>query len=451
VKCLFANPKVAAYYEGLSPDQIPLIKKTVSRSKTLRNRIDFSRQAFSGLGLLTAAAAAMRAAPEMDIDFFDENMESANLEERLGQGYDLVALGGTIYQMNRMLSLIQAARRKEIPVVVGGAAAMTFPDLFKREGVSVILGESEVLFPDFIKDFQRGAPKTAYEEPTGSGIDLSDSPVPDFSLISKYNYTFIGIQTTRGCPFRCAFCQVSNWLGTKYRHKDVVQIIEEIKKVKSIWPNAFFFFYDDNLFADRHFGTALFEAMASEDICLGRWGTNSDASVFREDRLLKIARGRGRLDYLGIGFESMSQDSLKSIGNPRKADLQKTYGDIVVTMKEMGIGVFAYFMFGFENSRPQDLSAIVDFIKTHDINGQISQLVPMPGTALYHRLVLEYEKENDKIRKGPLGKWYLIRKYLLNKTGMSQAEITGLLADAYTRIYDDARPANKDLLPAPFI
>jgi len=451
VKCLFVNPKVADYYEGLSPDQIPVIKKTVSQSKTLQNRLAFSEKSFSGLGLLTAAAVAMRVIPEMDIDFFDENMESANLEERLGQGYDLVAVGGTVYQMNRMLSLIQAARRKDLPVVVGGAAAMTFPDIFKRQGVSVILGESEVLLPEFIKNFQQGVPKEIYEATSQYGFGLSDSPIPDFSLISKYDYTFIGVQTTRGCPFRCEFCQVSSWLGTKCRHKDVAQVIEEIKKVKSIWPDAFFFFYDDNLFADRHFGTALFEEMASEDICLGRWGTNSDASVFRENELLDLVLGRGRLDYLGIGFESMSQDSLKTIGNPGKADLREAYGDIVEKMKEKGVGVFGYFMFGFENSRPQDLSAIVDFIITHDINGQISQLVPMPGTALYHRLLSEYEGKFGHIKKGPLGEWRLLRNYLLGKTGMSQAEITRLLAEAYTQIYDDARLAGEDLLPAPYI
>jgi radical SAM superfamily enzyme YgiQ (UPF0313 family) len=451
VKCLFINPEVAEFYEGISPDQIPLIRKTVSRSKTLQNRINFSRQSFSGLGLLTAAAVAAQVNPELEIHFFDENMESVNPEVRLAQGYDLVVLGGTVYQMNRMLSLIHTARRNDLPVVIGGAAAMTFPDLFKREGVSVILGESETLFPDFIKDFQKGAPKGVYREPIGSGIDLSDSPIPDFSLIAKNHYSFIGIQTTRGCPFNCEFCQVSSWLGAKYRHKDVAQIIEEIKTVKSIWPNAFFFFYDDNLFADRHFGTALFEAMASEDICLGRWGTNSDASIFREDRLLDLALGRGRLDYLGIGFESMSQDSLESIGNPGKAGLLESYGDIVVKMKKKGVGVFGYFMFGFENSRPQDLSEIVDFIRAHDINGQISQLVPMPGTALYQRLLLEYEGKFDKIKKGPLGEWRLLRNYLLGKTGMSQAEMTKLLAGAYTHIYDDARPANEDLLPAPFI
>jgi len=332
---------------------------------------------------------------------------------------------------------------------VGGAAAMTFPEFFRRDGVSVILGESETLFPAFLRDFQEGAPRPVYEKTDGSGVDLTDSPVPDFSLIAHYEYTFIGVQTTRGCPFRCEFCQVSNWLGTELRHKDVTHIVEEVRQVKSIWPNAFFFFYDDNLFSDRRFATALFDALTAADIHLGRWGANSDATVFREDQLLDRALGRGQLDYLGIGFESMSSGSLASIGNPGKAGLRESYGEIVETLINKNIGVFGYFMFGFENSRPRDLAEIVEFILSHGINAQISQLVPMPGTPLYHRLAREYEEKCGTIRKGPMGTWRLLRNFLVEKTGMTQPEMTHLLAEAYDRIYDDARPVNRTIVPAP--
>jgi radical SAM superfamily enzyme YgiQ (UPF0313 family) len=413
--------------------------------------LTFSERSFSGLGLLTAAGVATQEIPNIHIEFIDENMEAIRPEERPGEGYDLLAMGGTIYQMNRMFSLIHMAQRENFPVVVGGAAVMTFPDIFKRKRVTVIMGESEMLFPDFIKDFQNGRPKTIYRSTPGPGFNLSESPIPDYPMLSKYDYSFIGVQTTRGCPSRCGFCQVSRWLGYKYRHKDPDQIIQEIKIVKSIWPDAFFFFYDDNLFADHDFAAALFEKMASEQIDLGRWGANADASIYREDDLLDLALTRGRLDYLGIGFESLSRESLHTIGNSRKADLRKAYGSIVEKLKKKGIGVFGYFMFGFENSKPRDLSSIVDFILTHEINGQISQLVPMPGTILYNQLVSEYEKKFGKIVKGPLGRWHLIRKYLLDKTGMSQTEVTRLLAEAYSKIYDDAVRAGGDLLPAPYI
>ncbi len=451
MKSLFINPKVASFQEGLSPDQFIAMKKVVSQSETLKRRLSFSQKAFSGLGLLTAAAVGGKALPDMEIHFRDENMESAELCRWLSDGYDLIALGGTVYQMNRMLAIIHEAQHRSIPVVVGGAAVMTFPDIFARKGVSLILGESEDLFPRFLTDFLGGDTKTTYVSESDSGVDLAVSPIPDYSLAAKYDYTFIGVQTTRGCPLGCGFCQVSQMLGDRYRHKAIDRIIEEIKVVKAIWPGAFFFFYDNNLFANRIFCRALFQKMAAENIDLGRWGTNTDASIYKDHELLDLASSRGSLDYLGIGFESLSETSIKTIGNPLKVKLQEEYATILNTLKEKGIAVFAYFMFGFEDSRPEDLEKIVDFIHTHKINGQISQLVPMPGTPLYDGLRAEYRKQFGTIRKGPMGEWNLIRQYLLDKSSMSKSEMTGLLVAAYSRIYDDTLHGDEELIPAPFI
>mgnify|MGYP001556708684 CR=1 FL=1 len=149
MKCLCVNPLVADFTEGLSPDQIPYMKKVVAGSLTLQKSLEFSKHAFSGLGLLTAASVGAASCSDFEFDFFDENMEGIPFAEKLEEGYDLVALGGTVYQMNRMLSLIAEAQRREIPVVAGGAAVMTFPKIFEREGVSIVLGESEALFPQF--------------------------------------------------------------------------------------------------------------------------------------------------------------------------------------------------------------------------------------------------------------------------------------------------------------
>jgi len=451
MKCLFINPRVADFTEGLSPDQIPPMKKVVAGSRTLQERLEFSRRAFSGLGLLTAASVGAARDRDFRFDFLDENMEPVPFAEKLREGYDLVALGGTVYQMNRMLSLVAEAQRQNVPVVVGGAAVMTFPRIFQRKGVGVVAGESEALFPEFLDDLRKGAPSNVYMASSSVGASLKDSPPPRYSKIARYPYTFIGVQTTRGCPWRCEFCQVSGMLGSKYRHKPVERVIEEIEEVKALWPDAFFFFYDNNLFADRAFARELFEKMAEAGIRLGRWGTNSDVSIYKDPALLDLALERGPLDFLGVGFESLSKASLETIGNSRKAELLEEYEEAVRVFRQKGIGVFGYFMFGFENSRKEDLDAAADFIVAHEINGQISQLLPMPGTRLYHRLLEEYESRYGPLRKGPLGQWSAIRSYLLGKSGFSRKETTELLAGAYARIYDDALHKGEALLPAPFL
>ena len=53
-------------------------------------------------------------------------------------------------------------------------------------------------------------------EPEGSGKPLmTSSPVPRFDLIRPSDYITMCIQTSRGCPFNCEFCDVVSLYGRK--------------------------------------------------------------------------------------------------------------------------------------------------------------------------------------------------------------------------------------------
>lgn len=451
MKILFVVPELESPYQGLSVELVPMIKKVISQSRTLAKRLDVSQRSLSGLGLLTAAASARNAFKEIRVEYFDENMEPSHCDDILDQGYDMIATGGHIFQMNRMTAIVRDARKKKIPVIVGGPLVMTFPDFFQRDGVTVIHGECERIFPEFLTDYIRNNNRLPLKRfyDSASYIEMEESPVPLFELAEKYDYSFVGIQATRGCPFHCEFCQITDMLGRKYRQKSMDRIIEEIKRVKALWPEAFFFFYDNDLFSDREFARNLFKRIHSEGIYLGKWGTNAGASVYKETELLDLALKIGDLAYLGIGFESVSDDSLKTIHNKQKAALRIHYEEIIRSLKEKNIGVYGYFMFGFENSRPEDLSSIIAFIKKNEINAQVSRLIPMPGTKFFNRLVREYEQDYGPIKKSGIGKWNIIRKYLVDKSGIPEVELNTLLIHAYADIYDDQFHKEKVLLPAP--
>ena len=56
----------------------------------------------------------------------------------------------------------------------------------------------------------------------------------------------MGIQFTRGCPFKCEFCEVTSILGRKMRTKTPDQVLQELEILYKLGWRRFVFFVDDN-------------------------------------------------------------------------------------------------------------------------------------------------------------------------------------------------------------
>ena len=69
------------------------------------------------------------------------------------------------------------------------------------------------------------------EEYIGTRPDLRTSPIPRFDLYPNARALKGSIQTSRGCPFECEFCDVIEYLGRKQRHKPVAQVLAEVEKL----------------------------------------------------------------------------------------------------------------------------------------------------------------------------------------------------------------------------
>ena len=128
--------------------------------------------------------------------------------------------------------LCSAFRERGIPVALGGTYATLQHDRCAGLADHHFIGEAEHTWPRFLRDWIAGAAETVYEQ--GSFIDLEDSPAPDWSLIEPKDYLSISVQTSRGCPNRCDFCDAIQYMGRKYRVKPVSQVLEEIKAAHAL-------------------------------------------------------------------------------------------------------------------------------------------------------------------------------------------------------------------------
>ena len=394
-----------------------------------RNKIIAS---LPSLGLLTLAGLT----PE---NFAVEYHEIADLKTlpELPVDFDLVAISTFTAQFYEACDVADYYRAKNIPVVMGGITVSSLREQAKEHCTSVIVGEGEILWPELLADFERGALKPFYV--TNREFDLAAAPMPRFDLLDPEKYNRITVQTSRGCPHRCEFCASSILLTSRYKVKPVEKVIAEVRAIKKIWPKPFIEFADDNTFAHRAHYKKLLRELAREKV---RWFTEADVRVAEDDELLALIRDAGCQQIL-IGLESPGRTSLYGIElkNNWKLRQQDFYREAIAKIQSYGITVNGCFILGLDGDTRDVFDEVLHFVRDSQLyEVQITFMTAFPGTPLYARLKAEGRILRDRA-------WELCTLFDINFTPktMSVAELQagflGLVEQLYSTEETQARRA----------
>ncbi len=371
------------------------------------------------LGLLVIAALTPK---DFDVEFIDENFDSIDFEK----GYDIVALSGMTQQATRIYQIADEFRKRKTKVVIGGIHATVMPEEAKEHADSVIIGEGEELWPQFLEDLCKDREKPFYK--AERAVDLAKSPIPRYELLNSQNYGLVWVNTTRGCPHDCMFCSSSRIYGYKYRQKNVDQVLAEIDKVKMICKNTMIAFADDNMFIDKKYSKELIKRLIPLNIS---WYAQTDVSVAKDENFLKMLKEAGCF-FLFIGFESVSKESLRNLDSSNfKFRQLDNYSEVVRKIQSCGIGVMGAFIIGFDSDDKSTFREIADFIiESHLYGASITILTPLPGTQLREKL----EKEK-RIISNNWENYTLFNVNFIPKQMTSQELQDGLL-EIYKRVYN---------------
>ena len=119
-------------------------------------------------------------------------------------------------------------RRRGIPVAVGGPGVSSAPEHYRHAFDILFIGEAEYTWPQFIVDWKAGHYRGEYRQV--EKLDITHSPLPRWDKVAAdlKQYVCGGVQTTRGCPFDCEFCDVIYIYGRQARHKSIEQVLQEV-------------------------------------------------------------------------------------------------------------------------------------------------------------------------------------------------------------------------------
>lgn len=319
--------------------------------------------------------------PEHKVEIIEE--ETGRLD--LDQECDLVGISCMTANAPRAYELCAEFKKRGKTVILGGVHPTILPDEASQYADSVVVGEGEGVWEKIINDFQENNLKSRYHNPLP---DLGKYIPKDFSkMVKKGFYTLIPLLTTRGCPYNCDFCCVTNLFGEKIRHIPIENVVRDIKES----GGKTFLFLDDNIISHPKYAKELFRAIMPLKI---NWvGQSSISLLTADDELLQLAADSG-CKVLFFGIESVSEVELQSM---RKAIKEiKDLEHAIRKVKKMGILVLASMIFGFDNDTKNTFSETVRFLIKNKVSiATFNVLTPYPGTKIFEKL----KNENRLISK----------------------------------------------------
>ena len=240
-----------------------------------------------------------------DIRLCDETVQDVDLEAEA----DVVGLSINVSQIRRGLELAREFRRRGRRVVLGGAHVSLAPELFRGEADCLVIGEFETVAPRFMEDLQAGRLQSEYR---CGQADLAEAPVPRWDLYPNDGAVTGVVQTSRGCPFECSFCDVIQYLGRKQRHKPPHRVIAELEVLHALGYREITL-SDDNFTVyrkrTRELLTALLDWNGAEGRAPVQFSTQMSIDVARDPDLLALCNAAG-LRHAFVGLETSNAEAL---------------------------------------------------------------------------------------------------------------------------------------------
>jgi radical SAM superfamily enzyme YgiQ (UPF0313 family) len=340
------------------------------------------KAAFPPLGLLTLGAMLPGKWQKKLVD-----LNVASLDDEHLAWADMIFLSAMIVQKKSAQEIINRCRSHGKKIVAGGPAFTTQHEEFT--GVDhFVLNEAEVTLPLFLKDLENGHLQKVYT--SNERPEISETPIPLWSLINIHDYATLAIQYSRGCPYNCEFCDIVIMNGRIPRTKTPEQMKKEFQALYDAGWRKSVFIVDDNFIGNRQEVKKMLPALIE-------WQkkhkypftllTEASTDLANDADLMQMMSSANFFKVF-LGLETPDKESLKECGKYQNSS--RNLVEAVHTIHKQGMQVMGGFIVGFDNDTETIFESQITFIQQIGVvTAMVGVLTALPQTRLWKRLKAE--------------------------------------------------------------
>lgn len=308
----------------------------------------------------------------LPIELVDERVvNDAYMREAIERN-DIIGFGALTPNIRRAIAWAKYAKERGKITIMGGPHATVDHGIFLESGHFdyVLKGECEFTFTQFVKALEAGDENTLKAVPGLAAIrdgqiaidnpvpplikSLDDIPLPARHLLPMDRYfklnpeRLVYIFTTRGCPFKCIFCQ-KDYTGRGFRVRSTESIVDELEFLVKTYDPGIVLFVDEILTLRRGRIHEMCDEILRRNLKF-EWIANTRADCVDYPLLKHMHRAGCRRIY--YGWETGSQRMLDVL----KKDLNQT--DIIECAKltrRAGIWAKVYLIVGSPGETMEDI------------------------------------------------------------------------------------------------
>jgi len=365
-----------------------------------------------GIGIIAALIETMK----YDVKILDcfglELSEEDTLKEIKKHNPKFILIGAVTANFSISLNLLKKAKSYNPHVIniVGGPHVTVNPEsAFDNKGVVdfVVIGEAEETIVDLLnyldkKDYMKlddikglmyvnSSGKITKTVDRGVVKILDNLPMPAYHLFPMEKYhsygwlnlgrKFTTMITSRGCPFKCNFCQ-SSQQAKYWRQRSSDKVFDEIKLLYDKYAIRHIYFQDDEFCVNHQRIIEMCNKIKESKMDLV-WECLTRVNHM-DDELLGAMASAGCKSIL-FGIETGYDEGFKLINKPINCDMVI---NAVQMAQKHGILVKVTFIMGFPWEGEEEMKKTIAFAKKVDADLTFFNILnPYPGTPVYNEVI----------------------------------------------------------------